>query len=309
MTNASTLSRHRMDMESIGAQIVKKLGGVWRGDHGMCRCPAHADRTPSLSVRIGHHALLFKCFAGCDTRDVIREVVRIDEQALQSTQADEGVARVMSADLAGRQRALRLWDQSRPVMGTPAELYLQRRRIALLPQVLRFNARTPLGGGADIDFRPAMIAAVHDAGRFVAVQRTFFDRDDARRARDLVDPRMTLGRPHCGAVMLGAASSVLGLAEGTETALSAMILFGVPVWATLGAERLHQIAIPEQVTRLILFPDNDIAGEIADAHARSAYRLPGRTIETEFPPDPHKDWNDVLRLGGKGVGEWWRQVA
>src|SRR3546814_13545660 len=31
---------------------------------------------------------------------------------------------------------------------------------------------------------------LHDEGRFIAIQRTFFDRDDARRARDLADPRM-----------------------------------------------------------------------------------------------------------------------
>ncbi|WP_236616814.1 MULTISPECIES: toprim domain-containing protein [Sphingobium] len=120
---------------------------------------------------------------------------------------------------------------------------------------------------------------------------------------------MTLGRPDHAAVMLGAATSVLGLAEGVETALSAMILFGVPVWATLGSERLHQIAIPDRVERLILFPDNDIAGEIGVAHALEAYEACGRDIAVEFPPHGFKDWNDVLRAGGEGVGEWWRQVA
>src|SRR3546814_3493088 len=54
---------------------------------------------------------------------------------------------------------------------------------------------------------------LHDEGRFIAIQRTFFDRDDARRARDLADPRMTLGRPERAAVMLGKATSIIGLAE------------------------------------------------------------------------------------------------
>jgi hypothetical protein len=301
-------SRHP-ELASAGNALVSRLGGIWRGDHGMCRCPAHPDRKPSLSVRVGDHALLFKCFAGCDSRDVIHEILRIDGEALRVRDVGGRQGPGRSSDLLGRQRALRLWDQSRPLGGTPAEIYLRRRRLALLPGMLRFNARTPLGGGDGVDFRPAMIAALHDAGRFVAVQRTFFDRDDARRARDLVDARMTLGRPRAGAVMLGAATSVLGLAEGIETALSAMILFDVPVWATLGAERLHQVTIPDQVTRLMLFPDNDVAGEIAEAHARHAYDRPGRTIDSEYPPDPHKDWNDVLRLGGKGVGKWWRQGA
>jgi transposase len=31
----------------------------------MCCCPAHDDRTPSLSVTLGRKAILFHCFAGC----------------------------------------------------------------------------------------------------------------------------------------------------------------------------------------------------------------------------------------------------
>src|SRR3546814_2631656 len=82
-----------------------------------------------------------------------------------------------------------------------------------------------------------------------------------------------------------------------------MILFGIPVWATLGSERLHQIAIPDRVRRLVLFPDNDVAGEIGVAHALESYAMPGRDIDIEFPPAGFKDWNDVLRMGGEGVGE------
>ncbi|WP_171744766.1 toprim domain-containing protein [Sphingomonas sp. AP4-R1] len=309
-----TNNNRNPQLEAIGSDIVKRLGGTWRPGGAMCLCPAHADRRPSLSVRVGHHALLFKCFAGCDSRDVINEILRLDENALHHVeQASHSSAR-MPSDLWRRQQALRIWDEARPLAGTPAEIYLRRRRIALLPRALRFHPRTPLGQGDDVEFRPAMIAALHDGGlhdegRFIAIQRTFFDSDDARRARDLADPRMTLGRPEHAAVMLGAATSTLGLAEGVETAISAMILFGIPVWATLGSERLHQIAIPDRVTRLVLFPDNDVAGEIGVAHALESYAMPDRCIDVEFPPTGFKDWNDVLRMGGEGVGEWWRQVA
>ncbi|WP_232313862.1 DUF7146 domain-containing protein [Sphingobium sp. TCM1] len=280
----------------------------------MCRCPAHKDNSPSLSVRVGDSALLFKCFAGCDTRDVIHEILRLEEKALLNVESAANAPASMGTDLWRRQIAQRVWDEARPLSGTPAELYLRRRRIAILPRSLRFHPRTPLGQGNDVDFRPAMIAALHDGGfhregRFIAIQRTFFERDDARRARDLADPRMTLGRPERAAVMLAPATSVLGLAEGVETAISAMMLFGIPVWATLGAERLHQIAIPEYVTRLILFPDNDIAGEIGAANALETYAMPGRDIAIEFPPSGSKDWNDLLREGGEGVRDWWRQVA
>jgi hypothetical protein len=308
MAHLSTRNRNP-ELESIGSDLVKRLGGVWKGSGGMCLCPAHADRSPSLSVRVGDHALLFHCFSGCDNRDVIRAILRIDENALSSFNRTNDGGGWLPEPFWRRRLALNLWDHSSPLSGTPAEFYLRRRSLAILPAALRFNRRTPLGGGHDVTFRPAMIAAVHEAGRFVAVQRTFFDPDQPRRARDLLNPRLALGRPGGGAVMLAQANDRLGLAEGTETAMSAMMLFDIPVWATLGSERLHRILIPDTVTRLTLFPDNDIAGEIGVALAEQAYAMPGRRIDIEWPPVGYKDWNDVLREGGKGVGEWWRRVA
>lgn len=297
-------------LDRIGEALVRKLGGHWRHGKGMCRCPAHPDRKPSLSIRVGTSALLYKCWAGCDTRDVIREILTLDENALDTIETGVPAPPPFAADLWRRQRALHIWDEARQLSGTPAEIYLRRRRIAVLPRVLRFHPRTPLGQGDELEFRPAMIAAVHEGDRFVAIQRTFLDRDEPRRARDLADPRMMLGRPHRGAVMLGPPRSVLGLAEGTETAISAMMLFDIPVWATLGSERLHQIAIPDHVSRLVLFPDNDAAGKIGAANAMAAHAIGNRIIEIQFPPLGFKDWNDVLRTsGGEGVGEWWRLRA
>ena len=36
------------------------------------RCPAHDDRSPSLSLRAGERAILLKCFAGCPVVDICR---------------------------------------------------------------------------------------------------------------------------------------------------------------------------------------------------------------------------------------------
>lgn len=40
-------------LEIAGAELVRRLGGHWTGDRGMCLCPAHDDHMPSLSVRVG----------------------------------------------------------------------------------------------------------------------------------------------------------------------------------------------------------------------------------------------------------------
>ncbi len=41
------------------------------GHHGVCRCPAHDDRSPSLSIRERGGKVLVHCHAGCPQSDVI----------------------------------------------------------------------------------------------------------------------------------------------------------------------------------------------------------------------------------------------
>ncbi len=94
----------------------------------------------------------------------------------------------------------------------------------------------------------------------------------------------------------------LGLAEGVETAMSAAILLGIPVWAVLGNERLSRIAIPASVRRLILLPDNDRAGRLAESQARDAHAGAGLVIETVWPWAGLNDWNDVLQAEGEEGG-------
>lgn len=53
--------------------FLARLDGVkGRGSQWMARCPAHPDKTPSLSVRLGNDGrVLLHCHAGCATRDVL----------------------------------------------------------------------------------------------------------------------------------------------------------------------------------------------------------------------------------------------
>lgn len=298
----------RAELEARGMALVRHLGGHWAGGRGMCRCPAHPDRHPSLSVRTGDVDLLFKCFAGCDTIDVLRAITRLGpipaggplNTICVQPAADDGWL---------RSRATDLWNEARVITDTPVERYLLNRAIGHNSPMLRFHPRTPLGPRGHLVFRPAMIAAVQEGPRVIAVQRTFLDTKNARRARDLGNPRRMLGRPAHGAVMLADVTDVLGLAEGIETALSAMILLGIPVWAVLGNERFPRIAVPTTIDRLVLLPDNDRAGHRAEDIAREAHARPGRTIETIWSWYGLNDWNDVLRKEGERGGVRRRQAA
>jgi putative DNA primase/helicase len=117
---------------------------------------------------------------------------------------------------------------------------------------------------------PAMIATVQAPDRrTIAVQVTFLDPRGDRKAQ-VATPRRTIGALGRGAVRLDLAGEVLGLAEGVETALSAMQIFGVPVWAALGAGRTHNIAIPDGVRELWMFADNDEPGREATKPSSSS---------------------------------------
>jgi putative DNA primase/helicase len=61
--------------------VTAVLGGVWNGSSGTCRCPAHDDQNPSLSIRDGDDGVLLKCFAGCSF-DEICDAAGIDPKDL-----------------------------------------------------------------------------------------------------------------------------------------------------------------------------------------------------------------------------------
>ena len=57
--------------------ITEGLQGRWNGNSGKCRCPAHNDHNPSLSVTdSGFGKVRVKCFAGCSRPDVIDALKR-----------------------------------------------------------------------------------------------------------------------------------------------------------------------------------------------------------------------------------------
>lgn len=287
-------------LESEARELVERLGGRWTPGGGLCLCPAHADRAPSLSVRVGRTSLLLHCFAGCAAADILRAMRAAGHPLGQGIGNEQpGISPSAEREQASRasRAALRLWGSSRPIGGTPAADYLGDRGVHVASAELRYNPRTPHGPRPLTRFRPALVAAVRDESGLVAVHRSFLD-VRRRRLAPMEEPRCGLGRFGRGAVRLGGIAARLGFAEGIETALSASILFGIPCWATLGTERFGLVALPGAVEQLVLFTDNDSGGRRAEALARAAFaHIP---IDVERPKRPGADWNDVLRARLRG---------
>jgi len=142
---------------------------------------------------------------------------------------------------------------------------------------------------------PTMVGAITGPDRkIIAIQRTFLRMDGCGKA-NVEEPKMTLGAMGKGAVRLGPAGPVLGIAEGIETGLSAMQLFEVPVWCSLSAARLDGLWLPPESLEIHLFADNGTKGHEAAERAAAAYQAQGRRVVVRFPPERFGDFNDLLR--------------
>jgi putative DNA primase/helicase len=292
------------DMAAAGEHIVRRLGGVWSNGRGMCQCPAHEDRTPSLSVRCGRSALLFKCFAGCTITEILA-ALRREKLVVPEGERRKAERFPPAADM--RRYAARLWREGRPVSGTPAERYLRNRAVPAIHDLMRYHPATPLGQGRPVRRLPALLVAVGQPRRMTAVQRIFLQPNG--RPALLSRTKRALGPLYRDAVQLFEPMETLGLAEGVENALSASLLLSIPVWASLGAERFDRIEIPSRIKRLVLLADNDRAGRRAVTKALRSYALPEREIIVLWPAVPFNDWNDMLRAGGKVRLGWERNAA
>lgn len=292
---------------SDAAAIVQALGGRWKphARKGYCRCPAHNDRRPSLSVGEGRDGkLLLRCHAGCEFRDIV-EALRM--RGLLAELFDRSRTLVDPKIELARQReaveerkrriahARRTWGQAQLIGGSLAETYLRRRRSisAPLPATLRFATADPhFEAGQRL---PAMIGAIECVSEpgLVGVHLTYLDHD-GRKASVKPNKRMR-GIVQGGAVRLFDGPGPLVVAEGIETALSLFDRFAhhqPRVWSALSAGGVSSLELPSTIGELVVAPDPDLVGwNKSEALANRAHR-DGWRVSMLPPPGDGVDWND-----------------
>jgi putative DNA primase/helicase len=265
-------------------QIARALEGRGNGKSWLAKCPCHEDRKASLSISEKNGTLLLHCFAGCEFEniiDVLRDRGIIGANGLERARRPAPYVRPVATEHEPDARAARLWNNSVPPQGTPVQTYLERRGIPIMSPSLRFHRGTC-----------AMLAGFQRPdGKIVGVQSTFITTDGEKAS---VDARRTYADMRDGAVRLAAAAEVMGLSEGTETGLSAMVMSGVPVWVSLGRGRLHDVFLPELVREVHIFGDNDQPGRVAAQRAADVHLQAGRRVKLWFPPDGINDFNNLV---------------
>jgi hypothetical protein len=279
------------------AEIAAALGAAHRsGGWWSCRCPAHDDRSPSLSLRDGDRGLIVRCWAGCDPRDILAELRRrgLPCRRVEDRTAGAVVDRQRRDDSARNvEIARRIWGEARDTRGTPVERYLAGRGITVpVPPTLRYapSLRRPDGSAA-----PAMVGRIDGPdGKLIGIHRTWLYRgpDGAWRRRE----RAMLGRTARGAVRLAPAGETILIGEGIETCLAGMRATALPGWAALSTSGMTALILPPQVRYVIVCADHDRSGAGARAArvAERRWRAEGRRVTIYMSPRVGEDAADLI---------------
>jgi putative DNA primase/helicase len=204
----------------------------------------------------------------------------------------------------GERHARAIWDASRPIAGTPAEIYLKSRGIeaSTWPTSIRWNA----------DARCVVFASIAPDGRHTAIQRVLLQldgtpvtEDNGKGGRQKI--KRSRGPRYGGAVHFKAYQrpDVLILAEGPETALSIWHATGIETWATIGPVHTVDLTPVPNDRAILVALDDDARNAQVRKHTLAAimrWRKQGRTVLTALPwPSTRRDksdFNDALKARG-----------
>lgn len=179
---------------------------------------------------------------------------------------------------------------------TPVGKYLKRRCGVVMP----FDViREGYGIVHPEDKKPYNVMAAKisaPTGEGISIHQTFVTTDGNKAPVEHSKRLMAGSLPAGSSIRLGQPEERMGVAEGIETAISASIISGIPVWSCISASILKGFEPPEICKSLVIFADHDenFVGQAA------AYELARRItmshkIKVEVRvPELIGDWNDVL---------------
>jgi hypothetical protein len=212
----------------------------------------------------------------------------------------------MLADLAAREcddtqtleRALRLWDDGKPIAGTLAERYLvETRRLdpgmlgSGIDDVLRFHPCCPFGPQQR---HPCLVVLYRDVelNTLAGIIRIGLTREAGK-----ID-RLTLGRwSNSRAIKLwpiAAGDTVLAIGEGVETVMGAIRCDAITpaAWALGPKNGIAGFPILPGITTLTILVDNDGKASVGAEACAARWVAAGRTVDL-LQTVHCKDFNDL----------------
>ena len=300
----SNLCAAPVDAQALGEALIgRKSGSTW-----VARCPAHDDRTPSLSITDGEDRVLVHCHAGCSQSEVIQALRKLGlwrnsgRNRRMPVQMRTCIERQNVQDTKRIENALLLWQSARSATETPVATYLRSRGIHIsIPDTLRFHPSLKHAEGGVWPVMLALVTRGKDQAP-IAVHRTFLASDGMGKAQ-VETQKMMLGPCRGGAVRLAEPSRILLIGEGIETCLAAMQGSGHPAWAALSTSGLRSLDLPKDIREVIVLADGDRAGEAAAKDCALRWTREGRHVRIARSPKGF-DFNDLLmgrNMSNKGA--------
>ncbi len=260
----------------------------------MCPGPDHSASDRSLSVLIAPDApdgFVVKSFAGDNwvaCKDYVEAAIRDLPKGERRVFANRPRLSSSPEDRKSWHVGKAFYEESIPVSGTIAETYLRWRGLTLpLASTGLCLAPSSLWLRRTAGERsPAMLARMVDVEDQPTAFHFTYLRDDGRRKIDTKPDRKVFGLAKGGVIRLGPVAEELLIAEGIETALTAMQEIGQTAWAAYSADNLRVLELPPAVRSVIIFPDGDERGtsQRAAASAADRWRGEGRKVREAKVP-------------------------
>lgn len=271
------------DNHELGALLRSmNLAPRRNGSGYLCRCPAHDDRSPSLSIRVAENGrLLAYCHAGCDFRLIVH-ALGIRGAPVQADRAKERVPAEPHADPC----VLSEWGQIRSACD-PVQVEQRERKLGI-----------PAGGLFSIGVawsynHEALAAPMFWPGNGVIGVRLRYDEGN----------KGAILGSHNGLFVPGEAfgSAHLYIVEGmTDTAAFAGLkldVAGRPSATGALAATVRYATTHANGRAVVIVPDRDDAGLQGATKLAHAARDAGLLVRMMPPPRKHKDAREWVASG------------
>jgi putative DNA primase/helicase len=270
--------------------ILPQLGispKLLRNRHGPCPMCGGKDRFRFDDKEGKGTWICNKCGSG-DGAELVKRVKGVGfKEAAKMIEGVTGVAKfepILENPATPRSELARIWDAARPINeSSEVASYLAKRCD------WTENYSENLRGKGSL-----MLAKVQTwDGKGVNIHRTYIS-DDKPTVRKLMPGKL----PDGSAIRLAYVNlrTEMGVAEGIETAVSAMKLFGLPTWSLINATLMQKWRPPVGIRKVVIFGDNDKSFTGQMAAYTLAYKLRDSVeVEVKLPSIPGWDWNDVHR--------------
>lgn len=234
-------------------------------------------------------------YLGLDSKPEKSDSKEVKQQT--NSKVEKKIQQILDDTVRDKRNKIGRYLKSRGLSGTvPPALYYH-------PALPYYEDRKKVG---EYEAMVAMFTRMDETkdGEIVSLMRTYLAPDAPGKA-DVNTPKKMHQAIRPGAIMgaairLAEPEKLLGFAEGIETALAVQEAVGTSMWATGSANGMEAVEVPDEVNQVEIWCDNDTGG----AGQKAGYTLMLRLLEMDIkvklllPPNPGKDWLDVLNEHG-----------